>query len=160
MFEPKQAYAEAQESLEGLVNNGLATSRLSRSRFLRVSGAGLFGAGVSLFLPRRADAHCPTGSYTNEHPCYGYNLCGSNADANCENNRAGCCVEGASSGCDPHCYAGYLGCPTGSTCWYCCHQGVRYRCCDCCRNTTRPCQSPCICRFKVGTCSSGGCPGM
>lgn len=149
-------YTEGQESLEGLVRNGVVDTRIARSRFLRASGAALFGGAMVAFLPRSARAHCPPDAV---HPCYGYPLC-YNGDGGCENTESGCCRSDLEN-CDPHCAAGYQGCPTGTACWYCCHQGTRYKCCDCCRSTTRPCPSNqlCICRFRVGTCSCGSCPG-
>lgn len=129
MTTPKLAYQEVQSSLEGAVQHGFVKARLSRSRFLRWCGAGLFGTAVTLFLPVPAAEAALA-------PCYGYPLC-----------VGGCCRSDLVN-CDPHCAAGYLGCPSGGACWYVCSGGTRYRCCDCkCSGC-----SACICKYVVGTC--------
>src|SRR3712207_1300355 len=114
-------YTEGQESLEGLVRNGVVDTRIARSRFLRVSGAALFGSAMVAFLPRSARAHCPPDAV---HPCYGYPLC-YNGDGGCEDTESGCC-RAREQHSDPHCAARWHGGPTGPPCRECGHPGTRY----------------------------------
>jgi hypothetical protein len=151
MNNPQVAYTQGQASLEELIDDGAVSNRIARSRFLRLSGAALFGAAATAFLPRAAWAHCPE---TDVHPCFGYPLCP--PKIGCENRESNCCSnqnQRCSSDCDSF---GPLGCPSGEVCWYCCHNGTRYKCCDCRDNAN---SAKCICRFIVGTCSCGNCPG-
>lgn len=132
--EPGSAFWDSQGELEGLVERGLASTSIARSRFLRWLGAGLFGAGVSAFVPAAARAESPDALA----PCYGYPLCGT----------GGACCRSDLKYCDPHCNSGPQGCPTGQLCWNVCSSGTLYKCCDCkCSGC-----STCICKFKVGTC--------
>ena len=125
-------FREGQDQLEAVIDDGAADTWLGRNRFLKLAGAGLFGAAVTTFLPNPEEALGGCGSSA---PCFGYELC-------C----AGCCLPNR---CDDHCNAGWLGCPTGEQCWYTCSAGGKLiKCCDCRCNG---CQ-PCICRYNVGTC--------
>jgi hypothetical protein len=131
------AYARGHAQLEELVDEGVARSRLSRSRFLGWLGAGMFGAVMSAVLPAtKAEAST---CVTYKAPCYGYPICSYAC--------TGCCRSDTTY-CDPHCYPyAYGGCPSGSTCWYECYGGKRHRCCDC-----KSSGNWCICNFITGTC--------
>lgn len=148
---PSTIFLEQQQGLESIARNGMA-GRLARSRFLKLSGGVLFGGAVSAFLPRYSDAHCdPNGT----HPCFGPPRCF--PSSGCSNPEAGCCsasMNNCTSACTP---SQGTGCPAdgGSNhCWFCCHEGSRYKCCDCKQGNG----TFCICRFRVGTCTGGGCP--
>ena len=144
MNQPSIAYAEGQEALEGVVGSGWVDTPLARSRFLRLSAATLFGGAVALILPSRATAHCADDS---PHPCEGYGRCTPNPGCeNCESNCCNCSEQNCSADCDSF---GDLGCHNGRPCWVTCHNGTRYKCCDCKDNAST---DPCICRYVKGSC--------
>ncbi len=133
----KSAFVEGQTALEELVDQGVSKTHLARSHVLRLLSGGLLGAAISIFLPAgKASGHaapCP-----DPFPCYGF-PCAPWFNACCRSDLLFC---------DPHCDGGYYGCPSGGLCWYVCHVGVRYKCCDC---KCYACNIY-ICRFVVGTC--------
>lgn len=136
-------YSKGHKELEELVDEGLATGRLARSRFLGWLGAGIFGAAVGAVLPSVAEASstavAPSTCGTTLYPCGGFPLCSGGC--------TGCCRNDISY-CDPHCSGHYLGCESGTTCWYTCYNGRTHKCCDCqCTGC-----DPCICHFILGTC--------
>jgi hypothetical protein len=146
MSATREAYRRGGQSLERLVDTGTVDTRMARSRFLRISAGAVFGAAATAFLPRYAEAHCPS---DDRHPCFGFHLC--QPSDGCNTHEADCC-DNNDNVCAQSCNAGGIGCPSGNSCWYCCHSGERYKCCDCCRDAPE-CSDPCICRFHVGTCS-------
>lgn len=142
---PQSAFEEVQTTLESAGEASLER-RLVRSRFLRVSSAAFFGAAASAFLPRYAEAHCVE---TGNHPCTVYELCGS-GNQGCNNDEAACCSD-TNNYCSNSCDHNDPTCDSqGATfnCWVTCHQGKRYRCCDCKRGPG----NYCMCRFQTGTC--------
>ncbi len=143
-------FDEIQARLESSADVALADSRFGRSRLLRLAGGALFGWAVSAFLPSYAWADCP---HNDNHPCYGYNLCGGYPTTGCENREAFCCSD-INNKCHNTCDPGpnhYTGCSGGGdlNCWHTCHNGNWFKCCDCHNNDP---DGHCICRFIVGTC--------
>lgn len=142
---PRTAFEDVQAMLESTAEVGLER-RFVRSRFMRISSAALFGAAASAFLPRYAEAHC---AETGPHPCFGFPLCG-DGNQGCNNHEADCCSD-TNNYCSNSCDHNTITCDTqGATfnCWVMCHEGKRYRCCDCKRGPG----NFCICRFQTGTC--------
>ncbi len=142
---PQGAFKEVQASLDKLADQS-AGSRFARGRFMRLAGAGLFSTAVAAFLPRYADAHCGERSH---HPCYGLPLCGQEI-IGCENREAHCCSN-TENRCSADCEHNQATCDNDGpsySCWVMCHEGRRYRCCDCKQDDG----DFCICRFQTGTC--------
>lgn len=129
------ALHEGQAALESVAKTG-GVGSLGRSQFLRWAGAGLFGAAVRVFLPSGASAHTPP---YQPHPCYGYPLC----------DPAVGCGDQERKRCSAYCTGPYQGCPTGQLCWTTCHEGKKYRCCDCTNPSTG---AACITRYWLGPC--------
>lgn len=92
----------------------LARVPLGRSRALVVLAGALFGAALQLTNPPLARAsHKPV-----PYPCFAFPECHCCAGFNC-------CPQGT---CGPP--GQYLGCPTGTQCWYTCDCTELYKCCD------------------------------
>lgn len=107
-------------------------SRLTRNRFLAVTGSTLAAMAVSIWFPREAaEASCyiPNG-------CHGYCQCSCCSGSHC---------------CRSDCRGGYYGCESGTQCWYtCAYSGstlLKFKCCDWGTNNGN-----CICQGYVGPC--------
>ena len=133
----RSSYLQGSEALERQAHEGAAQTPFARSRLLKWLGAGVFTMAVDVFLPRSAAAHAPP---DDEHPCFGFDLCNPWVQQ--------VCCDDVNDRCSSSCTGQTWGCPSGGLCWATCHQGVKYRCCDC----TAAGGSPCICRFNRGTC--------
>lgn len=88
---------------------------LGRNRLLRAMGVTLFGAALTLFVPKRVAA-----THIYPSPCFGAGRCHS------------CTPYCGCSGCTP---AYNVGCPNGNpnyNCWWTCEAGWRRlrKCCD------------------------------
>lgn len=140
---PRATFDEVQAALE----SEWPKTSFGRSRFMRMSAAAVFGLAASAFLPGRADAHCPTSS---EHPCFGFDLCGGYPSTGCNNAEAHCCSN-TKNYCSDACDHNQTTCDTNGpqhNCWVMCHEGKRYRCCDCKKEEG----GFCMCRFQTGLC--------